>query len=272
VPNADILIMAILRGVSEILPIDPEAHFALLARLFCWAAVDHMTAASGFTGLLAALLLYLWRDVLQMARSLLRILRGKRDSGAILILHLLVASVPAFVITFGLRGFLDVTIREPIYIAVLLVAFGVVLYVADQAGLTVRRIQQMNLAQALIIGVFQGLAILPGVSRIGIVITVARTLGYERADAARFVLLLSIPWMLASALYSFWLGVAARQVVDDERALLTAAVAGIAGFLAIVFLMYWVRRGSFTLFALYRVGLGGALIYALYRMPELACS
>jgi undecaprenyl-diphosphatase len=264
--------MAILRGVSEILPIDPEAHFALLARLFCWAAVDHMTAASGFTGLLAALLLYLWRDVLQMARSLLRILRGKRDSGAILILHLLVASVPAFVITFGLRGFLDVTIREPIYIAVLLVAFGVVLYVADQAGLTVRRIQQMNLAQALIIGVFQGLAILPGVSRIGIVITVARTLGYERADAARFVLLLSIPWMLASALYSFWLGIAARQVVDDERALLTAAVAGIAGFLAIVFLMYWVRRGSFTLFALYRVGLGGALIYALYRMPELACS
>jgi undecaprenyl-diphosphatase len=271
VPNADILIMAILRGGSEILPIDPEAHFALLARLFCWAAVDPMTAASGFTGLLLALLLYLWRDVLQMVRSLLRILRGKRDPGAILILHLLAASVPAFVITFGLRGFLDVTLREPIYIAVLLVAFGVVLYVADQAGLTVRRIEQMNVVQALIIGVFQGLAVLPGVSRIGIVITVARTLGYERPDAARFALLLSIPWMLASALYSFWLGIAARQMVDNERALLTAAISGIVGFLAIAFLMYWVRRGSFTLFALYRVALGGALIYALYRLPELVC-
>jgi undecaprenyl-diphosphatase len=271
VPNADILIMAILRGVSEILPIDPEAHSALLARLFCWAAADHMTAAAGFTGLLAALVLYLWRDVLQLVRSLLRILRGKRDPGALLILHLLAASVPAFVITFGLRGFLDVTIREPIYIAVLLVAFGVVLYVADQAGLTVRRIQQMNLAQALIIGVFQGLAVLPGVSRIGIVITVARTLGYERPDAARFALLLSIPWMLASALYSFWLGIAARQMVDDEHVALTATVAAIAGFLAIAFLMYWVRRGSFTLFALYRVALGGALIFALYRMPELVC-
>jgi undecaprenyl-diphosphatase len=272
VPNADILIMAILRSVSEILPIDPEAHSALLTRLFCWATVDHMAAAAGFLGLLVALLVYLWRDVLQMVRSLLRILRGKRDSGAALILHLLAASVPAFVITLGLRGLLDVTIREPIYIAVLLVAFGVVLYVADQAGLTVRRVQQMHWSQALIIGVFQGLAVLPGVSRIGIVITVARTLGYERPDAARFALLLSIPWMLASALYSFWLGIAARQMVDDERVLLTAAISGIVGFLAIAFLMYWVRRGSFTLFALYRVALGGALIYALYRMPELACS
>ena len=271
-PNADILIMAILRGVAEILPIDPEAHFALLARLFCWANADHMAAAGGFLGLLAALLVYLWRDVAQMLRSLLRILRGKRDPGAALILHLIVASLPAFVITFGLRAFLDVTIREPIYIAVLLVAVGVVLYVADQAGLTVRRIQQMNLVQALIIGVFQGLAVLPGVSRIGIVVTVARTLGYERPDAARFALLLSIPWMLASALYSFWLGIAARQPVDDERVLLAATISGVAGFLAIAFLMYWVRRGSFTLFALYRVALGGALIYALYRMPQLVCS
>jgi undecaprenyl-diphosphatase len=272
VPNADILIMAILRGVSEILPIDPDAHFALIARLFCWADGGHLIAASGALGLLAALVLYLWRDVLQMARSFLRVLRGKRDPGAAIILHLLAASVPAFLITFGLRGLLDVTIREPIYIAVLLVAFGVVLYAADQAGLTVRRVQQMNLRQALIIGVFQGLAVLPGVSRIGIVITVARTLGYERPDAARFALLLSIPWMLASGLYSAWAGVAAGESLERDTALLTVVVSGIAGFLAIAFLTYWVRRGGFTLFALYRVALGGALIYALYRLPTLSCT
>ena len=271
-PNADILIMAILRGVSEILPIDPEAHFALLAQLFCWVDRDHLTTAAADAGLLAALLLYLWRDVLQMARSLLRVMRGKRDPGAQLILHLLAGSLPAFAITFGLRTFLDVTLTEPIYIAVLLVAFGVVLYVADQAGLTVRRIQQMNFRQALIIGVFQGLAVLPGVSRIGIVITVARTLGYERLEATRFMLLLSIPWMLASGLYSFWLGLAARETLDQDRGLLTASATFIAAFLSIAFLMYWVRRGGFTLFALYRVALGGALIYALYRLPDIICS
>jgi undecaprenyl-diphosphatase len=271
VPNADILIMAIFRGVSEILPIDPEAHFALLARLFCWADAGHLVAAAGAVGLLAALLVYLWRDVLQMLRSLSRVLRGKRDPGAQLILHLLAASLPALAITFGLRVLLGVTIQEPIYIAVLLVAFGVVLYVADQAGLTVRRIGQMNLSQALIIGVFQGLAVLPGISRIGIVITVARALGYERLDAARFMLLLSIPWVLASALYSAWAGIAAGESLDRDTALLTASVTGVAAFLAIVFLMYWMRRGSFTLFALYRVALGGVLIYAIYRLPELTC-
>lgn len=270
-PNADILIMAILRGVTEILPIDPAAHFALLARLFCWIDRDHLTTAAADFGLLAALLVYLWRDVLQMTRSLFRVIRGKRDPNARLILHLLAGSVPAFAITFGLRALLGLQLSEPIYIAVLLVAFGVVLYVADQTGLTVRRIPQMNLRQALIIGVFQGLAVLPGVSRIGIVITVARSLGYERPDAARFMLLLSIPWMLASGLYSAWLGIAAGEAPDHDRVLLTATISGIAAFLSIAFLMYWVRRGSFTLFALYRVALGGALIYALYRLPDLVC-
>jgi undecaprenyl-diphosphatase len=271
VPNADILIMAILRGVSEILPIDPAAHFALLSRL-CWAQGTHLTAAAADAGLLIALLLYLWRDALQMVRSSLRVLRGKRDSGAVLVLHLLAGSIPAIAISFGLRAVLDVNLSDPIYIAVLLVAFGVVLYAADQAGLTVRRIQQMNFRQALIIGVFQGLAVLPGVSRVGIVITVARSLGYERPDAARFMLLLSIPWMLASGLYSGWAGISAGETLDHDRLLLTATVAGITGFLATAFLMYWVRRGSFTLFALYRVALGGALIYALYRLPDLACA
>jgi undecaprenyl-diphosphatase len=272
VPNADILIMAILRGVSEILPIDPAAHFALLSRLFCWANRDHLAVAAADFGVLLALLAYFWRDVLQMARSLLRVLRGKRDPGAVLILHLLAGSVPACAITFALRALLDVRLQEPIYIAVLLVAFGVILYVADQAGLTVRRIQQMNLSQALIIGVFQGLAVLPGVSRIGLGITVARTLGYERPDAARFMLLLSIPWMLASSLYSFWLGLAAGESLDQDRALVAVIVAGLAAFLSIAFMMYWVRRGSFTLFALYRVALGGALIYVLYRLSDLACT
>src|SRR4051794_3409059 len=201
--------MAILRGASEILPIDPDAHLALITRLFCWSGGAHLSAAAGVLGLLVALLLSPWRDGLQMIRSLARVLRGKRDPGGMLILQLLAASIPAFLITFGLRFFLDMTIREPIYIAVLLVAFGVVLYVADQAGLTVRRIPQMNLRQALIIGVFQGLAVLPGVSRIGMVITVARTLGYERPDTVRFALLLSIPWALASGLYSAWAGFAA---------------------------------------------------------------
>ncbi|HVO00705.1 MAG TPA: undecaprenyl-diphosphate phosphatase [Candidatus Cybelea sp.] len=270
-PNTDILILSILRGVSEIFPIDLAAHFTLLTRLFCWPALGDLLDAAGDFGLLVALLLYLWRDVLQLLRSLGRAMRGKRDPGARLLLGLVLGSLPAFAITFVLRDRLDVTLRDPVYTVVLLVAFGVVLYVADQAGLTVRRLDQMDPLQAAVIGLFQGLAVLPGISRMGMIVTVARSLGYERAEAARFMLLLSMPWMAASGLYRAGLGIAAGEAVDPDRLLLMAGVSAVAGFLAIAFLMYWLRRGNFTLFAVYRVLLGAALLYALTKLPDLGC-
>jgi len=272
VPNIDILIMAIIRGAAEVLPIDFGAHDLLVSWLICWPAHGQLLTAAADGGILVALLLYFWRDIGQMLRALIRILRGKRDPGGRLILQLLLGSLPAFVIVFVLRGVFDVTLTQPIYVAVLLVAFAVVLYVADQAGLTVRRLEQMKTGQAVVVGLFQGLAMLPGVSRVGIAVTVGRILGYEREDTARFALLLTIPWMAVSGLYRVYLGLAAREAVDSQAALLTAAGAGMTAFIAAAFLMYWLRRGGFTLFAVYRVLLGGALIYALMSLPPATCS
>jgi len=272
VPNIDILIMAIIRGAAEVLPIDFSAHGLLVSWLICWPARGQLVSAAADGGILVALLLYFWRDMGQMLRALIRILRGKRDPGGRLVLQLLLGSLPAFAIVFVLRGLLDVTLTQPIYVAVLLVAFAVVLYVADQAGLTVRRLDQMKTGQAVVVGLFQGLAILPGVSRVGLAITVGRILGYEREDAARFALLLTIPWMAVSGLYRIYLGLAAREQIDPQVALLTAAGAGATAFIAAAFLMYWLRRGSFTLFAVYRVLLGGALIYALMSLTPATCS
>lgn len=271
-PNIDILIMAIIRGASEVLPIDFGAHDLLVSWLICWPPHGQFLTAAADSGILVALLLYFWRDLAHMLRALVRILRGKRDPGGRLILQLLLGSLPAFVIVFVLREVLNVALTQPIYVAVLLVAFAVVLYVADQAGLTVRKLEQMKTGQALVVGLFQGLAVLPGVSRVGIAVTVARILGYERADAARFALLLTIPWMAVSGLYRAYLGLAARETLDSPAALLTAGAAGATAFLAAAFLMYWLRRGSFTLFAVYRVLLGGALIYALMSLAPAVCS
>lgn len=271
-PNVDILIMAILRGASEVLPIDFSAHGVLVSWLICWPTRGNLLTAAADGGILVALLVYFWRDMAQMLRSMVRILRGKRDPGGRLVLQLLLGSLPAFVVVFVLRQVLMVALTQPIYVAVLLVAFALVLYVADQAGLTVRRLEQMNIGQALVVGFFQGLAILPGVSRIGIAATVGRILGYERMDAARFALLLTIPWMAMSGAYRVYLGLAAREAADAKAALLTGAGAGITALVATAFLMYWLRRGSFTLFAVYRVLLGGALIYALTALTPAACS
>ena len=270
-PNVDILILAIIRGASEILPIDAAAHTVLVSRLLCWPNHGNLINAAGDGGILVALLVYFWQDVLQMVRSALRMLRGKSAPRAALIVHLLIGSLPAFALTFVLRDVLAVSVQDPIYVAVLLVTFAVVLYVADHAGLTVRHIDQMNLGQAAIVGLLQGLAVLPGVSRGGMVLTVTRMLGYERVDAARFMLLLGIPWMAASGLYRVYRGITANESVDPDRTLLMACVTGVTAFIAIAFLMYWMRRGSVTLFAVYRVALGAALIYTLYELPTLKC-
>jgi undecaprenyl-diphosphatase len=271
VPNIDVLILAIIRGVAEILPIDAPAHAALAIRFFCWQQQPHLLAAAADAGILVALLLYFWRDASAVTRSLSRIARGKRDSGAGLIACALVAALPAMLIVFLLRLAFDITLRDPLYIGVLLVVFGVVLYVADQVGLTVRRLSQMNASQALIIGLFQALVLLPGISRVGISITIARMLGYERLDAARFTLLISIPWVAAAALYNAYIGFAASEAAAPDRLIIMAVAATLSAFLATAFLMYWLRRGSFTLFVLYRVVLGGLAVYLIYGMPGLIC-
>jgi undecaprenyl-diphosphatase len=271
VPNIDILIMAIIRGAAEVLPIDPGAHGLLVAWLICWPNHGHVLSAAADAGILVALMVYFWRDIGQMVRGLLRILRGKRDPNARLILQIVLGSLPAFAIVFVLRQVLAVALTQPIYVAVLLVVFAVVLYVADQVGLTVRRLEQMKTGQAFVVGLFQGLAVLPGVSRIGVAATVGRILGYERIEAARFALLLTIPWMAMSGVYQLYLGLSARETIDPEGAVLTATGAGITAFIAAAFLMYWLRRGTFTIFAVYRVLLGGALIYALTSLAPAAC-
>src|SRR5215471_16152316 len=125
--------MAIIRGATEVLPIDFGAHDLLVSWLICWPPHGQLLTAAADGGILVALLLYFWRDIGQMLRAILRILRGKRDPGGRLILQLLLGSLPAFAIVFVLRGVLNVAITQPIYVAVLLVAFAVVLYVADQA-------------------------------------------------------------------------------------------------------------------------------------------
>jgi undecaprenyl-diphosphatase len=263
--------MAIIRGAAEILPIDFAAHGLLVSWLVCWPPHGQLLSAAADSGIFIALLLYFWRDVFGLFRMLSRILRGKRDPGGLLIVHLLLGTIPALALVFVLRQVLALEIAQPINVAVLLVAFAVVLYVADQVGLTVRRLEQMNVGQALVVGFFQGLAVLPGVSRVGIAVSVGRILGYERLEATRFAMLLTIPWMAISAVFRVYLGLAAREAVEPQAVLLTAGAAGCTGFLAIAFFMYWLRRGSFTLFAVYRVLLGAALIYALTSLAPAAC-
>jgi undecaprenyl-diphosphatase len=145
-----------------------------------------------------------------------------------------------------------------------LIGFGVLLFVADRVGMTIRRMEHMSLGQALVIGAAQVLAFIPGTSRSGITMTAARMLGYERGEAARFSFLLSIPAISAAGLWKGWQLFGTGDPAMLEAAAMTAGLSAVVGFLAIAFLMAWLRRATFTPFVGYRIVLGVVLLWLIY--------
>jgi undecaprenyl-diphosphatase len=145
-----------------------------------------------------------------------------------------------------------------------MLGFAVVLYVADRAGLRIRRLEHVTLSHALAIGFAQAIAFIPGTSRSGITMVAARLMGYERTDAARFSFLLSIPAIVAAGL---WEGLKLYEAGSADLigdALTACALSAVAGLLAIAALMAWLKRATFTPFVIYRLLLGGFLISMVY--------
>lgn len=270
-PNIDILVLAIVQGVTEFLPISSSGHLILVPMFFCWPDQGLTLDVAAHVGTLLAVLVYFWRDVVGLGQGVWQIVQRRRDPRARLVTYLLVGSLPALVIGFVLDRYAGDSLRNPTVIAVMLIVFGLILYAADKLGLTVRRLEHMNIGHALLIGICQCLAFIPGTSRSGITMTMARFLGYERIDAARFSFLLSIPTIAAAGLYKGVELVLSGSAAQMQAALLMTVCAAIAGFLAIAFMMYWLRRASMAPFVIYRVGLGLYLLYVIYRLPGLFC-
>lgn len=271
-PNIDILVLAIVQGITEFLPVSSSGHLILVPQLFCWPDQGLTLDVAAHVGTLLAVLVYFWRDVGSMAAGLLKLAQGKRDPRARMVWLLLVASIPALIIGFALDTWVGDALRDYRIIAATLIVFGILLYIADRFGLTVRRIEHLNTRSALAIGIFQCLAFIPGTSRSGITMTMARFMGYERQDAARFSFLLSIPTISAAGLYKGLGLVRDGNAEQLERAAMMTGFSAVAGFLAIVFMMYWLRRASFAPFVVYRIALG-ILIYAgLYLGWSAGCT
>jgi undecaprenyl-diphosphatase len=210
------------------------------------------------------LVLYFWRDLLSMSQGAYKVLRGKRDSRVRLIGLLLVAAIPVLAAGYAAEIYLADRLSSPLIVAAALIGFGALLYVVDKIGLTVRRIEHLSWGGAFAIGIFQCLAVIPGASRIGLALTLARVMGFERPDAVRFSFLLSIPVVVITGLYKGWLLFRAGEAAALQNVGTMIALSAIAGFLAIVFLMYWVRRAGFTPFVVYRLALGLFVLYLFY--------
>ncbi len=261
----EVIVMAALQAAAEVLPLSASAHLALLGPFGVDPDQRLAVTLAADGGLLLGVTLYLGRDMLAMGIGVWRLIKGRPDAGTRLFFKILVGSIPAISIAWGL-GHAGISVTGALIGAVVMAACGLALLIADKLGMTVRRVDHMSYGSALIIGAIQALAIVPGVSRTGIVLTVTRLVGYERDEAARLALLLLLPSVAVGAVTSAWELSHRVSLVWSQDLAITAGIAALAALAAAAAMTAWVRRRSYAPFAVWRILVGtGAAIWILWH-------
>ena len=259
-----LLTVALLQGITEFLPISSSGHLVLAPRVMGWPDQGLTIDVAVHVGTLGAVIAYMWRELWTMVRDLLKLFSGRIEAGTRLAFYLFIASIPVGVAGFLLKSQFQDGVRSAEIIGWAFLGFGILLYLGDRYGLTVRRMEHMTVGTALVIGILQAFAVIPGASRAGTTITGARLMGMERREAARFSMLLSIPAIVGAGLL---LGLELWQS-DDVRLQTDAIIAAMLAFgsalVAIVLMMGWLRRANFTPFVAYRVVVGAAILVWAY--------
>lgn len=261
-----LFLVALIQGLTEFLPISSSGHLILLPNLTGMEDQGQVIDVAVHIGTLGAVILYFWKDVREAFFGSLRLIQGKVDTrGAFLALCLLIATVPVVIVGLILKltGFEDM-LRSMAVIGWTMLIFGIVLYWADRVGGQAREAKSWTLKHALIMGLWQAIALIPGTSRSGITITAGRFLGYSRESAARLAMLMSIPTIIASGVL---LGAEVISTADAAVArdgAIAAALAFVAALAALVFMMRLLKTISFTPYVIYRVILGLILLGIAY--------
>lgn len=259
-----LLILALVQGVTEFLPISSSGHLVLTSKVLGWPDQGLAIDVAVHVGTLLAVMLYFWRDIWVMMKGLGKLCMGRMGPEPRLLINLVIATLPIVAVGYAFQHEIANGLRDVQLIAWSTIGFGIVLWLADKIGLTVWRVEHVTIKTALAIGLAQVLALIPGTSRSGITMTAARLLGMERADSARFSMLMSIPTIIAAGTLTGLEIVETGNVALEHDMILAAALAFIAGFASIFCLMAWLKRATYTPFVLYRILLGGGLLMWVY--------
>ncbi|WP_037314826.1 undecaprenyl-diphosphate phosphatase [Ruegeria halocynthiae] len=261
-----LILVAIIQGITEFLPISSSGHLILLPHLTNMDDQGLAIDVAVHVGTLGAVILYFWTDVKQAIAGLPRAVTGRTDTPqARLALGLIVATIPTVIVGAILfKTGLSQSLRSITVIGWTMLGFGLLLYWMDQKGPQSKKADNWGLRDAFIMGLWQVLALIPGTSRSGITITGARQLGYTREDGARIAMLMSIPTILASGVL---LSAEVIREADAQLAIdgaIAAVFAFFSALLALTMMMRLLRSISFTPYVIYRVILGVALLVIAY--------
>ena len=259
------IVLGVVQGLSEFLPISSSAHLTLVPWLFGWKDPGLAFDVALHLGTLIALVWFFWQEWMTLAAALFAIVRRGRieTESERRLLWVVIATIPGGIAGFLLQGYAQSVFRSPTLIGIMLVVMGLVLWAVDRAAGQQRSIAEMGWIDAVAIGVAQMFAIIPGVSRSGSTISAGRALRLSREAAAVFSFLLSLPIIAAAVIFE------GRHALDAGiSAPLVAGVvaAAVSGWLAISMLLKYVARHSYGVFAAYRLVVGvGVLILASVR-------
>ncbi|SEV93597.1 Undecaprenyl-diphosphatase [Aliiroseovarius sediminilitoris] len=264
---AHLFLVAVLQGITEFLPVSSSGHLALIPYLTTLPDQGQTIDVAVHVGTLGAVVLFFWRDVRMGLAGVPRMLTGRIDTpGARLAFLLAIATIPAIAIGLVLKltGLND-AMRSVKVIAWTMILFGLVLYWVDHKGASEKKADDWTLRDAIIMGLWQALALIPGTSRSGATISGARALGYARHDAAKLSMLMSIPTIFASGvlLGSEVVATANMQVAKDGA--IAAVLAFVSALLALSLMMRLLRSVSFTPYVIYRIALGAVLLFIAYQ-------
>jgi len=264
VPLEQIILLAIVQGISEFLPISSSGHLILVPVFTGWPDQGIATDVMVHVGSLFAIIVYFWRDVLSMIAGVGDLFRLRWTDRARLAVFIGAATVPAILFGLILKWFgLLEAIRGIEVVAWNALIFGILLYIADEWGPQVKTMENVTFKAAMIIGLAQALALIPGTSRSGITMTAARFLGFERSDSARFSFLLGIPAIAGAGILTI-ADIESHGEILPPGAITAAIFTFFSALAAIAFLMALVKRLSFTPFVMYRMLLAGFLLVLAY--------
>jgi undecaprenyl-diphosphatase len=260
-----IIVLAFVQGLTEFLPVSSSGHLILVPAFFGWADQGLVFDIAVHFGSLGAVCIYFRNDVAGLLRGAGDILTGRGGSlQARMAWCIGIGTVPAAIVGLLLAGWIAAHLRSPFVVVATLAGYGILMAVVDRFAPRDRDISMIGIKDAVIVGVAQALALVPGTSRSGITITAGRLLGFRRQDAARFSFLLSVPVILLATMLQVVKLVTGDEPVAWENLAVAALISGIVAYLSIDIFMRFVSVLGLLPFAIYRLLLASVILYVLY--------
>lgn len=259
------VILAIVQGLTEFLPVSSSAHLILPSQVLGWPDQGLAFDVAVHVGTLLAVMVYFRYDIKRLFIGFIdSSFLNKPNQDGKLAWWIIIATLPAGFIGLCLNGSVEEHLRNALTIATTTIVFGLLLLFADKRTNLTKKLQEMPLKHAIIIGFAQAIALIPGTSRSGITITAALLMGYERGEAARFSFLLSIPLILLAGSFKTYEMLVTTTPIPWSFIFMGAVVSCISAYICIHYFLKLIEQLSMTPFVIYRLALGAFLLAGVY--------